>query len=294
MLRKHKAFTLIELLVVIAIIAILAAILFPVFAQAKTAAKKTAALSNIKQSGTAAMIYLADYDDNFMSAYAVTATGNVWYAWGAAVPAGWPDPASFYFEEEDQHMWANSMQPYMKNYAMLEAPGVGELDFGFDGTNGNGKAPAKVGFAMNGFLSLYSHTSINLISEVPLFWSDDQNWRGVGWANPYLLCTGNGPCRYSSSCNIQSGFDPNSLGYCTNMFTGVTPGNYSDSGVVVFADTSAKSRRYGANKGGATAPQTPWNKNDPYREYDEQGAGYSPYYCGPWFAECMFRPDRDE
>lgn len=58
-----KAFTLIELLVVIAIIAILAAILFPVFAQAKAAAKKTSALSSQKQIGTAIVIYTTDYDD---------------------------------------------------------------------------------------------------------------------------------------------------------------------------------------------------------------------------------------
>lgn len=58
-----KAFTLIELLVVIAIIAILAAILFPVFAQAKTAAKKTQGLAQMKQIGTALQIYAADYDD---------------------------------------------------------------------------------------------------------------------------------------------------------------------------------------------------------------------------------------
>ncbi len=68
-IRSHsimkRAFTLIELLVVIAIIAILAAILFPVFAQAKAAAKKTACLVQAKQMGTAAHIYLTDYDDNY-------------------------------------------------------------------------------------------------------------------------------------------------------------------------------------------------------------------------------------
>jgi len=61
--NRFQAFTLIELLVVIAIIAILAAILFPVFAQAKAAAKKTVCISNEKEMGTAVQIYLNDYDD---------------------------------------------------------------------------------------------------------------------------------------------------------------------------------------------------------------------------------------
>lgn len=58
-----RGFTLIELLVVIAIIAILAAILFPVFAQAKASAKRIASLSNVKQNGLAVIMYNADYDD---------------------------------------------------------------------------------------------------------------------------------------------------------------------------------------------------------------------------------------
>ncbi|RYG37734.1 prepilin-type N-terminal cleavage/methylation domain-containing protein [bacterium] len=68
----RKAFTLIELLVVIAIIAILAAILFPVFAQAKAAAKKTSCLSNNKQLGTGIMIYLNDSDDIYPAATNIT------------------------------------------------------------------------------------------------------------------------------------------------------------------------------------------------------------------------------
>lgn len=77
-MRNHKAFTLIELLVVIAIIAILAAILFPVFAQAKAAAKKTAALSNNKQNAVAVLMYNTDYDDVYaMSAYGTTGNGLI-------------------------------------------------------------------------------------------------------------------------------------------------------------------------------------------------------------------------
>lgn len=68
-LRKNQGFTLIELLVVIAIIAILAAILFPVFAQAKVAAQKTSDLSNIKQINTGVMIYMSDYDDTYPRGY---------------------------------------------------------------------------------------------------------------------------------------------------------------------------------------------------------------------------------
>src|SRR5579862_6058514 len=74
-----KAFTLIELLVVIAIIAILAAILFPVFASAKMAAKKTVDISNMKQIALAVLIYDNDYDDTPPQAsweFKGTALGN--------------------------------------------------------------------------------------------------------------------------------------------------------------------------------------------------------------------------
>jgi prepilin-type N-terminal cleavage/methylation domain-containing protein/prepilin-type processing-associated H-X9-DG protein len=65
MRRSSTAFTLIELLVVIAIIAILAAILFPVFAQAREKARQASCLSNFKQIGTGILMYVQDYDENF-------------------------------------------------------------------------------------------------------------------------------------------------------------------------------------------------------------------------------------
>jgi prepilin-type N-terminal cleavage/methylation domain-containing protein len=62
---SYRAFTLVELLVVIAIVALLSAILFPVFLRAKAAAHKTATLSNMSQIGKAVVLYLTDFDDRF-------------------------------------------------------------------------------------------------------------------------------------------------------------------------------------------------------------------------------------
>lgn len=80
--QNPRAFTLIELLVVIAIIAILAAILFPVFAQAKEAAKKTTSSSNLRQIGLAWTMYNQDSDDTLMRV-AVQTPGKTYYWWGS-------------------------------------------------------------------------------------------------------------------------------------------------------------------------------------------------------------------
>jgi prepilin-type N-terminal cleavage/methylation domain-containing protein len=98
----NRAFTLIELLVVIAIIAILAAILFPVFAQAKEAAKNTSCLSNARQIGLAVRMYVDDNDG----------TMPIFYAYSLTPPTGQPGHKGVEVE----------LLPYSKNKELFKSP----------------------------------------------------------------------------------------------------------------------------------------------------------------------------
>jgi prepilin-type N-terminal cleavage/methylation domain-containing protein/prepilin-type processing-associated H-X9-DG protein len=124
MIRTGRAFTLIELLVVIAIIAVLAAILFPVFAQAKAVAKAASCLSNMKQVGLAWQMYAGDHDDTmpltqqpFMSE-AVPA--NALHALQYPLYANWYTGLSPQQGGSDAR--AGSLQPYMKNVQITDCP----------------------------------------------------------------------------------------------------------------------------------------------------------------------------
>jgi prepilin-type N-terminal cleavage/methylation domain-containing protein/prepilin-type processing-associated H-X9-DG protein len=115
--QKRSGFTLIELLVVIAIIAILAAILFPVFAQAREKARGTSCLSNMKQLGTAFTMYLQDYDERVMPRYqACPSTG----------PTG-----------PDQLLWTASIQPYVKNQQIFVCPSAVNANYADQWTQWN-------------------------------------------------------------------------------------------------------------------------------------------------------------
>jgi len=97
---KRSGFTLIELLVVIAIIAILAAILFPVFAKAREKARQSSCLSNIKQIGISLLAYAQDYDERF--------------PWHCGFLAGAP--------QDSNNGWQNQIVPYIKNTQIFTCP----------------------------------------------------------------------------------------------------------------------------------------------------------------------------
>ncbi len=111
-----RGFTLIELLVVIAIIAILAAILFPVFARAREKARQNSCLSNSKQLALAWQMYVQDYDEN-IPPYALRRTSPPWPS------AGWGE------------RWQALIQPYLKNAQILTCPSDASatLSYGYNG-----------------------------------------------------------------------------------------------------------------------------------------------------------------
>ncbi len=293
---RRRAFTLIELLVVIAIIAILAAILFPVFAQAKASAKKAASISNIKQLGTATQIYLADFDDVW-PIYQVPVSASYGYSWGSWWAVSWkwilpfaPSPA---VKQMHELFVQNILDPYMKNLGIPQEPMGSPIDIP-GGATFVGVPPVGIknmtNYTYNGLLHGYEGSGVAAPASLTVWWngSGRANFRGIGQANPDLICNNwLLPCKYLPKVST--------CGPSVNGEWSVTWGISQGTGWDVhnrglnygYADSHVKWRRNGVYTTGATDPRT-----DPFSRYNgafTAGVWYDEFFCHSY----LFRPDFD-
>ncbi|MCW5936350.1 MAG: prepilin-type N-terminal cleavage/methylation domain-containing protein [Fimbriimonadaceae bacterium] len=290
---KRNAFTLIELLVVIAIIAILAAILFPVFAQAKEAAKKTQTLSQFKQLGTAANIYITDSDDVFPLAMGFATNLNTWRSNAfTSVPSGWTSSGLRNVEPRKSEEMAtvyNSMQPYMKNYGIWQGAGLPNRDLQGVQVAGGPQA-AFMNAAFNGILHGWSATAVAQPSKLPLFTEAyKENQKGFMISLPQLCCTNqgvacqfnaSGPPQGSGSCSYYPGVNIGYVWFLQTSAEAQTVWVYGRGMAFISSDTSARFIQMNAPKW----PQYAENVNtSAWSSFDPAGPPGSPY----WMSDCV-------
>jgi prepilin-type N-terminal cleavage/methylation domain-containing protein/prepilin-type processing-associated H-X9-DG protein len=164
--RAASGFTLIELLVVIAIIAILAAILFPVFAQARDKARAASCMSNLKQIGTAHNMYMQDYDNTFPH---VSRYGRAWNLIGQWAHRGTTGVPSTWFQATD------ALMPYVKNEDVWYCPSV-DRDEVIPPFNATAQKPT---FRDNGTSYMYNYWVYGW------FRNPDRSWH---WVDARIAC----------------------------------------------------------------------------------------------------------
>jgi prepilin-type N-terminal cleavage/methylation domain-containing protein len=266
---NKRAFTLIELLVVIAIIAILAAILFPVFAQAKEAAKQTSTLSNAKQLGSSFVMYAGDSDDNLPAScgYRSGATIRYWWSDPISFPAGSANPSSGWLYEEDNVGWANAISPYVKNYDIYAT--ASPVNGGGPAQNPASGAPIqkRANFTYNGLLHCYNMTGVTSPASTTLLWQGigKIQFQGFAHSNPRLVCSGTGECRFNPGAMPQSGVTGTS-GSNMLVYTDQSTWAFKQGQIFLSVDTSAKFYNTGRGLGDgltwdqAVRARTPWAK----------------------------------
>ena len=277
---RRRGFTLIELLVVIAIIAILAAILFPVFAQAREKARGIACMSNLKQMGTSSMMYIQDYDETYPQGVAMANAGPAWYVglntmspngWRAAYQAG---TTRF---EAAAATWGEALQPYIKNYGMYICPSAPSANLGgLDAEYASAvKKPSATSYTYNGMLSQAPQAIVEFPTDVIMFWEGrgKQGVNGFTFTQPQMNCVnGNPSCVYQPmGKNATGGFIscPAAGAGATSSWYGINDPNgtlriHTGGMNMAYADGHAKWFKL------ASSTSTPY-QTDPFGSYTADG-----------------------
>jgi prepilin-type N-terminal cleavage/methylation domain-containing protein/prepilin-type processing-associated H-X9-DG protein len=283
-----NAFTLIELLVVIAIIAILAAILFPVFAQAREKARQTTCVSNFKQTGTAIMMYQQDYDERFPMAFG-SFGGTSGYNFITPVPNNWRaahQAGSFRYEIGAQ-TWANSIQPYTKNYQLYRCPSAAVTESYVPAEFPTAVVPpVPVSTTYNGMFHQLPMAAVPFPAAAVVLWEGNGKAarKGATISNPQLTtCGTNVDCTYQPRPNPAD---------CTS---GTGPGSASGwFGLEGSVWTHTKVMNWGYADGHVAAKKGFGSKDarvEPFGAYDAAGVPTSAWGCGGHIVQ--MNPDRD-
>jgi len=277
---SRQGFTLIELLVVIAIIAILAAILFPVFAQAREKARQTTCLSNQKQLGLAILQYVQDFDETYPINEGFNNTDKYDAStFNISVPAGWDTGDTVYWYQSDKSMWPNAIQPQLKSYDVFACPSA-DMQDGYNPPKkpiGGFGQPAKISYSFNGELNSAPESGIKQAALVPMIYEGN----GKGGLNGYyytkdmLFCPEETkPCVYvptspgPNTCVGANGDFSYTLTWDDIQATESTMWIHNGGANFVYADGHAKWSRLGAQ----VDPQFQTNVFvDPFAIYNKQG-----------------------
>lgn len=308
-MNRRSGITLLELLSVTAIVAALVAIMMPVMAQAKIAARKASTIARMKQTGTSLILYTVDYEDQFPLSGPVDngeVTGNVGaylVGWVAGFPNGWDGPQ---YEWSDSVAWPNATGIYRQDDSVMRAQDLPATRLSWMGTYDSPyakphKPPKFASFTMNGLLHSWSATAIAYPSKLTLLWQGayKASVEGYAYSNPVLNCNANtlAPCRFNPRGYPQVGAANEHLrGDAVYLpFGDDTAWIYGRGMIYVSADTSAR-----------WLPQNPSGQTtDTVRSYEDPAGLYGPNGKHRAFHRCVmgagtqvrytsfFRPDSE-